>query len=136
MYHEADGIITPTTEAFDPPESIAAMRKFLGLTGRKLYMLGPLQPAISGENSVSNELSQSSQGQEIATFLERILKSHGPKSLIYVRIRTSSYRRPRLTALSDVLWVHVLDPRFFEDLGVRGNDDREEHPIRTPRRLF
>lgn len=69
---------------FDPPESTEATRRFLALTGRKLYVVGPLLPSSVDENATKNELSQSPKAQEIEAFMERILRTNGEKSLIYV----------------------------------------------------
>lgn len=61
-----------------------ATRRFLALTGRKLYVVGPLLPSSVDENATKNELSQSPKAQEIEAFMERILRTNGEKSLIYV----------------------------------------------------
>lgn len=85
IYHEADGIIIPTIEAYDPPESIAYLRDFFALTSRKLFVVGPLMSAVSGTNAVKQQTSSSAKFQEIEAFMARILESRGPRSLVYVR---------------------------------------------------
>lgn len=85
FYHDADGVITPTFAAFDPPESMEVMKNFFALTNRKFYVVGPLVPSPTAENAEKHELRQSPKSQETEAFLERILRTHGPKSLIYVR---------------------------------------------------
>ena len=85
FYHDADGVITPTFAAFDPPESMEVMKKFFALTNRKFYVVGPLVPSPAAENAEKHELRQSPKSQETEAFLERILLTHGPKSLVYVR---------------------------------------------------
>lgn len=84
IYHEADGIIIPTIEAYDPPESIAYLRDFFALTSRKLFVVGPLMSAVSGTNAVKQQTSSSAKFQEIEAFMARILESRGPRSLVYM----------------------------------------------------
>lgn len=83
LYHEADGFIVPTFEAFEPAKSIQAIQDFLDLTSRKMYTVGPLLPS-SGENASENELRQSAQAKEIEAFMEETLRVRGEKSLVYV----------------------------------------------------
>lgn len=68
-----------------------AMRRFLALTNRKLYVVGPLLPSSAAENAAKNELRQSPKAQEIEEFMGRILRTNGEKSLVYVCLRDTLY---------------------------------------------
>lgn len=84
IYHETDGVIMCTIEAYDPPESIKYLRDFFALTSRKLFVVGPLMSTVSGTNSIKQQSRSSAKFQEIEAFMARILESHGPRSLVYV----------------------------------------------------
>lgn len=84
LYHEADGVIIPTIEAYDTPEALAHARNFLASTSRKLYVIGPLLSAVSGENAVRQQMSSSPKSQEIDAFMARTIEARGAKSLVYV----------------------------------------------------
>lgn len=84
LYHEADGVIIPTIEAYDTPEALAHARDFLASTSRKLFVIGPLLSAVSGENAIRQQMSSSPKSQEIDAFMARTLETRGPKSLVYV----------------------------------------------------
>ena len=61
-----------------------AMREFFALTNRKFYVVGPLVPSPAAENAEKNELRQSPKSRETEVFLEKVLETHGEKSLVYV----------------------------------------------------
>jgi hypothetical protein len=52
---------------------------------RKVYSIGPQLPAIVSASPAKSDLSQSPQAQEIVTFLDTKLDSHGERSVVYVR---------------------------------------------------
>ena len=84
IYHETDGVIMCTIEAYDPPESIKYLRDFFALTSRKLFVVGPMMSAVSGTNAMKQQSSSSEKFHEIEAFMARVLESHGPRSLVYV----------------------------------------------------
>lgn len=53
-----------------------------------MIVCGPLIP--SGEQAIVNEKRQTSNASEISDFLDAVLESHGPKSLVYVSFDDSS----------------------------------------------
>lgn len=84
IYHDADGIILCSIEAFDSPETMKYLRDFLALTSRKLFVVGPMMSAVSGTNAMKQQSSSSEKFHEIEAFMARVLESHGPRSLVYV----------------------------------------------------
>ena len=66
------------------------MRTWLAETNRPLYTIGPLVPPgfgdMAGLSAVAKqmEFKSTKNGGEVQVFLDRILKSHGKHSLIYV----------------------------------------------------
>jgi hypothetical protein len=87
----SDGIVSISSEVFEPL-CTAAMRSWFG--DRKVYAMGPLLPpgfVDTGLSDVSKqrELDVASQGHEIQEFLDRIHKSHGDRSVIYVNTSTA-----------------------------------------------
>ena len=89
---ECDGFVSVSTSSF-APECIDAMRTWLAETNRSLYTVGPLVPPsfsdTAGLSTVAKqmEFDSSQNGNEFNIFLDRILKSHGKYSLIYVRYK-------------------------------------------------
>ena len=78
-----DGTLVSSSDCFEPPEAIAAWRKWMAEKNRKTYIIGPLvaDHAVHAEQ----EAKQSAKAPEILAFMERIHKSHGPNSMLYVR---------------------------------------------------
>ena len=65
------------------------MRIWLGETNRPVYAIGPLVPPGFGDAGLSDiatqmEIDSSKNGGEFQAFLNKTLKSHGERSLIYV----------------------------------------------------
>ena len=87
---ECDGFVSVSTSNF-APECINAMRTWLAETNRSLYTFGPLVPPGSSDTAGLSTVAKQMEfdapqnGSEFHTFLDRILKSHGKYSLIYVR---------------------------------------------------
>ena len=101
---ECDGFVSVSTSRF-VPEGIDAMRIWLAETSRPLYTFGPLIPPVSGDTAGSStvakqmEFDSSQNGNEFHIFLNRILKSHGKYSLIYVRYK---YLYPWLVTIFNI----------------------------------
>ena len=65
------------------------MRAWLAETNRPVYAVGPLVPPGFGGSGLSEtakqtEIDSSNKGGEFQAFLDKTLKSHGTRSLIYV----------------------------------------------------
>jgi hypothetical protein len=85
---ECDGFVSVSSTAYDPI-SLKAMRMWLGETNRPVYAVGPLVPPGFGGTGLSDtakkmEIDSSNNGGEMQAFLDKILKSHGKRSLVYV----------------------------------------------------
>ncbi|PPQ96417.1 hypothetical protein CVT26_005096 [Gymnopilus dilepis] len=77
-----DEVLVATPEVFEP-ESVAAMRSWFSEWEKGTYIIGPLLPISFGTGA------QSARGSgETASFLDRILSSHGQKSLLYISFGT------------------------------------------------
>ena len=84
FFEECDGLIMTTPEEYEP-EAIADIKRWFGKTSRGVYPLGPLLPAVNDPKVSEEEKSISMKGQEISQFMDSVLKSHGPQSMVYVR---------------------------------------------------
>jgi hypothetical protein len=86
---ECDAFIYNTCSAFEP-EVIDATRRWLEESSRKLYTIGPIGPWPDStfESSTCGLLVTDHEvpeyGTPVRAFMDRILASHGEKSLIYV----------------------------------------------------
>ena len=89
---ECDAFIYDTCNAYEP-EAIHAIRQWLEESGgRKLYTIGPIFPwsgtILGSSESKHGQLATNHEVQEYGTpvqeFMDRILASHGEKSLLYV----------------------------------------------------
>ena len=89
MARECDGFVSVSSAAYES-ESLDAMRSWLAETNRPVYAVGPLVPPgygdAAGLSPVAKkmEIDSSKNGTEFQTFLDKTLKSHGDRSLIYV----------------------------------------------------
>ncbi|KAI0370536.1 UDP-Glycosyltransferase/glycogen phosphorylase [Pilatotrama ljubarskyi] len=81
MFTACDGVLMSTPECFDPL-SIIATRAWMAETGRGAYAVGPI--ISSGAQAVENEILEADKGTDIRDFISRVMKSHGPKSLLYI----------------------------------------------------
>lgn len=84
MMHECDGYIASSMECVEPREVVQAFSDFFAQTARKVYLLGPLLPMT--RRSEVADAKQAARSPEITTFLESTLRSHGERSLLYVRV--------------------------------------------------
>ncbi|KAH9852247.1 UDP-Glycosyltransferase/glycogen phosphorylase [Lenzites betulinus] len=88
MFASCDGVLLVTPECFDPL-SIVGARAWMAETGRGTYAVGPLLP--TGARAVENALREADRGAEIRDFVSRVLKSHGPLSLLYISLGTQMW---------------------------------------------
>ena len=59
------------------------MQDYFSATLRRLYVVGPLLP--STKKAAIIEMEQAAKSPEITGFMDEALRSHGERSLIYVR---------------------------------------------------
>ena len=99
---ECDAFIYDTCNAYEP-EAIHAIRQWLEESGgRKLYTIGPIFPwsgtILGSSESKHGQLATNHEVQEYGTpvqeFMDRILASHGEKSLLYVSHLVPTFTRP------------------------------------------
>jgi hypothetical protein len=91
-------------------DAIKAFRKWLSDTGnRKLYLVGPLLPPGFGQTKHGSsstaklyELAMSENGGELLEFMDKILKTCGRQSLVYV----SPYN----------FWLHALCVDYWRQI--------------------
>ncbi|KAI0676371.1 UDP-Glycosyltransferase/glycogen phosphorylase [Trametes maxima] len=107
MFTACDGVLMPTPECFDTLSLIGA-RAWMAETGRRAYAVGPI--LATGPQALENELMEADRGTEIRDFVSRVLKSHGPKSLLYISL--GSWMWPKYP---DKMWT-FLD--VVMDLGI------------------
>ena len=89
MFATCDGVLLSTPECYDALSIIGA-RAWMAETARGLYAVGPTLSA--GAYAVENELMQADRGTEVRDFVSRVLKSHGPRSLLHVRCASELVR--------------------------------------------
>ncbi|KAF8577002.1 glycosyltransferase family 1 protein [Ramaria rubella] len=85
---ECDGFVAVSSMAYEA-ESLRAMRIWLAETNRPMYAVGPLMPPGAGDKGLSaisqqKEIEISANGDQFQSFLDRMLKVHGEKSIIYI----------------------------------------------------
>ncbi|KAI0763431.1 UDP-Glycosyltransferase/glycogen phosphorylase [Trametes elegans] len=85
MFSTSDGVLMPTPECFDAL-SVIGVRYWMGESGRRAYAVGPT--VSTGAHALENELMEADKGPEIRDFVSRVLKSHGPQSMIYISLGT------------------------------------------------
>jgi len=84
---KSDGLTCSTPEVMEP-ESYIGLRDWLAELGKSVHAIGPLIPEPRGENAISGENKQSTDGIAIEEFLDKILRSHGEKSMLYISFGT------------------------------------------------
>ncbi|GJJ15650.1 hypothetical protein Clacol_009928 [Clathrus columnatus] len=97
---ECDGMVSSSNEIYDH-ELNAAFREWFSERNKAIYFIGPLLPPdMPQSSSISHkkDLEISSNGKDIELFLDKILESHGEKSLLYVAF--GSYFWPK----GDTIW--------------------------------
>ncbi|KAJ3487391.1 hypothetical protein NLI96_g3558 [Meripilus lineatus] len=101
---QCDGLIMTTPEEYEP-EGIADIKKWFAKTSRSVYHLGPLLPALNDPKVSAEEKSISANGQEISDFMDSVLKSHGPQSMVYMAFGSIfwSVEPEKIWAFVDVL---------------------------------
>jgi len=80
---KCDGVVATTPEAFEP-EGAAGFRDWLTGDGKSIHIVGPLIPISADAHAIAGEAEQSAASGEIKTFMDNVLKSHGPRSLLYI----------------------------------------------------
>ena len=78
-----DGAILFTAESYQP-EAVTALKEWFAVSGRPIYVSGPLLPSSSNEIANETEKKLSMEAAEIQDMLEITLKMDGEKSLLYV----------------------------------------------------
>ena len=71
-----------SSEVYEPAAAINAFHEWFAQTSRKAYIMGPM--VASGTDASKKEKKQSAKSAEIETFLDKVYKTHGEKSLVYV----------------------------------------------------
>lgn len=80
---KSDGLICSTAEVLEPV-SFAALREWFNELGKTVHIVGPLIPDSGKSGAIAGETKQSADGNIINDFLDKTLKSHGEKSLLYI----------------------------------------------------
>ncbi|GJE98881.1 glycosyltransferase family 1 protein [Phanerochaete sordida] len=101
--HDCDAFLSASTSLYEPPEAVRAFEAFFALTGRKMYMLGPLVPDTATLHDAKSQ--QDETMSEIETFMDDVLQRHGPQSLVYISFGTLVWpsEPDRLWTVLDVL---------------------------------
>lgn len=74
-------------------------------TSRKLYYVGPAMP--SGKHAFDTEKTLSEDAKRIESFMEKVLQTKGPHSMLFVRI-FANINRPVLFMGLDIVWVYLV----------------------------
>lgn len=82
LLDQCDGLIVSAPACFEPEEATSALSKWLARTSRTFYSVGPMLP--SGKHAVEQEKRLSADATKIDTFMERIYKTRGQKSMLFV----------------------------------------------------
>ncbi|CAL1709844.1 unnamed protein product [Somion occarium] len=107
VVENCDGLIMATPEPYEP-EGIDVIRRWFTETSRDIYPIGPMVPF--GKKAMEGENKQSQDAGDIEQFLESILKSHGPKSVIYFAFGSVCWpaEPEKLWAFLDVVMEHKI----------------------------
>ncbi|EJF59604.1 UDP-Glycosyltransferase/glycogen phosphorylase [Dichomitus squalens LYAD-421 SS1] len=81
MLMACDGVLISTPESWDALSIIGA-RYWMKETSRNVYAIGPM--LARSPQAAENEVAIAHQGAATRTFLDRILKTHGERSLLYI----------------------------------------------------
>lgn len=90
MISECDGIISAASTAYEF-EGCKAAHEWFAQSNRPAYTIGPLLPddiLFDEVQITASELDVSPNGQDVITFLDKVLASSGPQSVIYVSFGT------------------------------------------------
>ncbi|OSC97758.1 glycosyltransferase family 1 protein [Trametes coccinea BRFM310] len=102
MFTKCDGVLVATPECYDPL-SLIGTRAWMAETGRGAYAVGPI--VSTGVRAVENELMEADKGTEVRDFVSKVLKSRGPKSLLYISFGASMWPKypEKLWAFLDIV---------------------------------
>ncbi|KAF8592151.1 glycosyltransferase family 1 protein [Ramaria rubella] len=106
---ECDGFVAVSSPVYEA-ESLNALRTLLSETNRILYAIGPLMPPGVGGAWTLRIVKLSENGNEFQIFLDKTLKNHGEKTIIYVSFGTLFWP-PK----NEYVWVLV---DAFMELGI------------------
>ncbi|THH23193.1 hypothetical protein EUX98_g7991 [Antrodiella citrinella] len=82
-YDSCDGMLITSPEVYEP-HAIAATKEWFAESSRSVWAIGPLAPATTTEQAMSNEEAQSENSADIKKFLDSVLSKNGEHSAIYV----------------------------------------------------
>jgi hypothetical protein len=105
-----DGMLAVSTSAFEGT-AIEATRTWFAETGRKIWVVGPLEdaPAAATANIPGGEVLQHvAEDAKILGFLDEMEQKHGARSVIFVRCRHALASHPLTRSCSDRLWDRPL----------------------------
>ncbi|TCD64138.1 hypothetical protein EIP91_004487, partial [Steccherinum ochraceum] len=99
-----DATISTSPEVYEP-EGTAHMKKWMTETGRDFWCFGPLLPPQEKRDSLAAETKLSENADEIQAFLDKTLKDHGDKSLLYISFGSIFWptAQEKLWAVLDVI---------------------------------
>ena len=83
LIHECNELIACSMRCVEPKEALQAFSDFFALTSRKIHIVGPLVPLT--KRSEEAKQKQTAKSPEIAEFMQNALRTHGERSMIYVR---------------------------------------------------
>ena len=78
-----DGALLTTPEPYEP-DAVAACREWFAQTGRPVYGVGPVLPSASKATVTAGEKKQSNDATKVQAFLDNVLETDGPQSVLYV----------------------------------------------------
>ncbi|KAI0785582.1 UDP-Glycosyltransferase/glycogen phosphorylase [Abortiporus biennis] len=79
----SDGVLVYTAEEYEPA-AVDSIRHWLQQQSKPLYTLAPLVPELEHRSKVSSEDSISRNTNEIEQFMDSVLSSRGPQSLLFI----------------------------------------------------
>ena len=79
MLANSDGVLIASPRVYEPQEMISSLEDWFAQDGRDFHLLGPM---INPRKAV---VAASDQSTEFDLFMTRVFKSHGSKSMLYVR---------------------------------------------------
>ena len=82
VLNNADGILMATPRSFESPEAMDHIMDWFAESSKEIHLVGPM---LSPQKAT---LATSERAAEFSEFMERILKSHGSRSMLYVGVRS------------------------------------------------
>ena len=95
-----DGALLTTPEPYEP-DAVAACREWFAQTGRPVYGVGPVLPSASKATVTAGEKKQSNDATKVQAFLDNVLETDGPQSVLYV----STHGPQRITMMCGELAI-------------------------------